>query len=133
MRFMLDTTLCKHIIKEKPDKVLRKLQMQRIGDVVISSITVLELARCAFRSNSADQNRDALNAFLMPLEIMPFDHRAAFKCGKVRALLEKKRKSMDMADVLVASHAMSLSVILATNRVREFRKIPDLQLENWLE
>jgi tRNA(fMet)-specific endonuclease VapC len=129
---MLDTTLCKHIIKEKPDKVLRKLQMQKIGDVVVSAITVSELARCAFRSNSADQNKDALNAFLIPLEIMPFDHRAAFQSGEIRSFLDKKHICMDITDVLVTSHAMSLSLILVTNQIREFRMIPNLQLESWL-
>ena len=132
MRFMLDTNICIYIIKRKPPQVLEKLRTLDIADVAISSITLAELEYGVAKSSLPEQNRDALSAFLVPLEIMPFDHRAAFHYGEIRTFLEDKGIVIGGMDVLIASHAVSLSVTLVTNNIPQFEKIPALHLENWV-
>jgi tRNA(fMet)-specific endonuclease VapC len=34
--------------------------------------------------------------------------------------------------MLIAAHAKSLSITLVTNNVREFSRVPDLKVENWV-
>jgi len=132
MRFMLDTNICIYIIKRKPPQVLEKLRTLDIADVAISSITLAELEYGVAKSSLPEQNRDALSAFLVPLEIIPFDHRAAFHYGEIRTFLENKAMVIGGLDILIASHSMSLSVTLVTNNIRQFEKIPALHLENWV-
>jgi len=132
MRFMLDTNICIYIIKRKPPQVLEKLRTLDIADVAISSITLAELEYGVAKSSLPEQNRDALSAFLVPLEIIPFDHRAAFHYGEIRTFLEDKGIVIGGMDVLIASHSMSLSVTLVTNNIRQFEEIPALHLENWV-
>jgi tRNA(fMet)-specific endonuclease VapC len=71
MRFMLDTNICIYIIKKKPLKVLERLRTLDVTDVAISSITLSELEYGVAKSSQPEQNRDALSAFLVPLEIIP--------------------------------------------------------------
>jgi tRNA(fMet)-specific endonuclease VapC len=66
------------------------------------------------------------------LEIFPFDGGASRYYGEIRVLLEKKGKSIGAMDLLIASHALSLSAPLVTNDTRGFKGIPELQLENWV-
>jgi hypothetical protein len=66
------------------------------------------------------------------LEILPFDERAARFYGEIRAHLEKRERSIGAMDLLIASHAISLSVPLVTNDIRGFKGITGLQLENWI-
>ena len=131
MRYLLDTNICIYIIRKKPRKVLEKLKSLEIGDVAISSITLSELEYGIAKSSQTQQNRDALNAFLAPLEVIPYDHMAAYHYGQIRAFLEKIGAVIGSMDLLIAAHALSLSVTLATNNIREFKRVPALSIENW--
>ena len=100
--------------------------------MAISSITVSELEYGAAKSSSPDQNRNALLAFLSPLEILPFDDQAAFHYGNIRSYLEKAGKIIGSMDMLIAAHTRSIPLILVTNNYREFSRVPDLRIENWV-
>ncbi|MGA1875646.1 MAG: type II toxin-antitoxin system tRNA(fMet)-specific endonuclease VapC [bacterium] len=132
MRFLLDTNICIYIIKRKPFQVINKLRTFNISDIGISSITLSELEYGVVKSSRSDQNRDALINFLAPLEIIPYDDRAASHYGEIRAHLERIGQPIGAMDMLIAAHARSLAVTLVTNNSREFERVPQLQLENWV-
>jgi len=132
MRFMLDTNICICMIKEKPPQVLSRLKDFNLGDLSVSSITLSELEYGAAKSSKPQQNRDALDAFLAPLEIFPFNGEAAYRYGQIRAFLEKEGKLIGTMDMLIGAHAVSASMTLVTNNIKEFSRIPGLRLENWL-
>ena len=131
MRYMLDTNICIYLIKKKPIKVLKKLQTFDVTDIVISSITLSELECGTAKSDLREQNRDALNKFLTPLEIIPYDDKAAVHYGDIRTYLEKKGNVIGAMDMLIGAHARSIPVTLVTNNLREFKRIPELRVENW--
>jgi tRNA(fMet)-specific endonuclease VapC len=132
MRFMLDTNICIYLIKRKPPQVLSRLKEFNIGEVTVSSIAVSELEYGVAKSSKPDRNRDALDAFLAPLEILSFDGEAAYHYGQIRAFLEKEGKLIGAMDMLIGAHAVSASMTLVTNNMKEFSRIPELRSENWL-
>jgi len=77
-------------------------------------------------------NREALEQFVSPLEIAAFDRQATVAYGQTMALLEKRGRPIGSMDLLIAAHALSLSVRLVTNNVEEFRHVPGLRVENWV-
>jgi tRNA(fMet)-specific endonuclease VapC len=133
MRYLLDTNICIYIIKNKPPQVLAKFQTLNIDDLAISSITVAELEYGVYKSQRQEQNKIALSQFLIPLETLPFDERATQAYGKIRAGLESQGIVIGSMDMLIASQAISLELILVTNNVRELSRIPGLVLENWVD
>ncbi|OUL23254.1 VapC toxin family PIN domain ribonuclease [Nostoc sp. RF31YmG] len=133
MRYLLDTNICIYIIKQKPQKVLDKFQTLSICDVGISSITVAELEYGVAKSQQQEKNRTALLQFLLPLEIVDFKPAAATIYGSIRSDLESRGIIIGAMDMLIAAHALSLGVILVTNNIREFSRIPTLLLENWVD
>jgi tRNA(fMet)-specific endonuclease VapC len=132
MKVMLDTNICIYIIKQQPESVRQKFAAFPVGDLGISVITLAELEYGASKSSQPTRNREALEQFVSPLEIAPFDRRAALVYGKIRALLDKRGRPIGSMDLLIAAHALSLDIRLATNNVREFKNVPGLRVENWV-
>ncbi len=79
-----------------------------------------------------EQNKLALIKFLSPLEIIPFDDKAAIEYGSIRATLEKSGSVIGANDLLIAAHAVSMGATLVTNNTKEFERVGDLKLENWV-
>ena len=127
---MLDTDTCIAVIK-KHSAALKKLRGKSVGQVGISSITLSELAFGAAKSNRPSDAREALEEFLLALEIAPFDERAAMSYGDVRTSLERCSRPIGPLDTLIGSHAQALDAILVTHNTREFSQIEGLRLEDW--
>ncbi len=123
MKYMLDTNICIYAIKQKPEKVFRKLQKINPEDVCISSVTYAELMYGVEKSAAVEKNRVALSLLLANIEIKSFDVNAADEYGKIRADLEKKGTPIGPLDMMIAAHAKSLGVKIVTNNVSEFARV----------
>lgn len=132
MKYMLDTNVCIGLIRQKPQKLIRRLTRCVPGEVGVSSITIAELAFGANKSNQVEQNLFALEQFLLPIEIADFDQQASAAYGMIRAYLEREGKIIGSMDMLIGAHALSLGVTLITNNVDEFQRIPKLKVEDWM-
>ena len=133
MRYMLDTNICIYAIKHKPESVFRKLQEVNPEDVCVSSVTYAELMHGVEKSLAVDKNRLALSMLLANIEILNFDVDAADCYGKIRADLEKKGTPISPLDMMIAGHAMSMGYTVVSNNVKEFSRVPNLKIENWVE
>jgi tRNA(fMet)-specific endonuclease VapC len=129
---LLDTNTCIYIINNRPPNVLEKFCKYKAGEVGISSIAASELAYGVAKSGSL-KNRKALEMFLAPLQILPFDSQCLWFYADLRASLEKQGLSIGPMDTLIAAHALSIGGTLVTNNVKEFVRVPKLKLENWFE
>ena len=77
---LLDTTICIHIINAKPAAVLQRFKGYRMGVIGLCSLVAAELSTGVAKSGSA-RNRQALDLFLAPLAILPFDEEALWSYG----------------------------------------------------
>lgn len=133
MKYLLDTNICIYIIKKKPPQVFDKFQILNPSDVAISSITLAELEYGVYKSQKQQQNQIALNQFLLPLEIIAFDEKSTEIYGKIRTELEKKGQIIGAMDLLIASQALALDLTLVTNNIKEYARINNLKIENWID
>ena len=78
-----------------------------------------------------DRNLEALNQFMVPLDIKDFDYDATLQYGKIRADLEKGGILIGPLDTLIAAHALSLNVTLVTINEKELNRVAGLKIENW--
>jgi tRNA(fMet)-specific endonuclease VapC len=132
MRFMLDTDTCIALIKRKPAKILRRLTSLEAGEAGVSAVTLAELRFGVAKSAERERNSQALDEFLLPLEVADFDEAAAGSYGAVRSSLESSGTPIGPLDTLIGAHALSLDAALVTHNAREFRRIPGLAVEDWL-
>ena len=131
MKYMLDTNICIYLIKQNPAKVLKHFKSHTVGDIGISSITLAELHYGVSKSRQVDKNRQALDEFILPLEIADFDEKAAGEYGTIRAGLEKAGKPIGSMDMLIGAHALAVGATLVTNNTKEFKQIKNLKIVDW--
>lgn len=131
MKFMLDTHICIYLIKLKPEKVLKHFKSHEVGAIGISSITLSELRYGVAKSQHIEKNRQALDEFILPLEIADFDEAAAGVYGTIRAALEKVGRLIGSMDLLIGAHALALDVALVTTNTKEFKRIKNLKVVDW--
>lgn len=130
-RYLLDTNTCIYIINRRPPEVFAYFAGKSIGEIALSSITGAELAFGVAKSGSR-RNQKALDKFLVPFEILPFDEVAMREYGSLRSHLKRRGTPSGALDTLIAAHALALDVVLVTNNQREFERVPGLRLENWV-
>jgi tRNA(fMet)-specific endonuclease VapC len=131
MRYLLDTNLCIALIRRSSLTAERRVTEQAVTDVAISAITVAELELGVARSKQPKLNREKLDQFLQPLQILAFDDTAAASYGPARARLEARGEMIGPLDMLLAAQALGLGLTLVTNNVREFERVEGLQTEDW--
>ena len=129
---LLDTNICIHVINARPAEVLKRFREYRMGDIGVCSVVAAELAYGVAKSGST-RNRQALELFLAPLEILPFDEPALWAYGDLRAALESKGTPIGALDTMIAAHALSQNSTLVTNNTGEFARVPGLRVENWVQ
>lgn len=133
MIYMLDTNICIYIMKNKLEGVLERFKKELDNGICISSITLAELEYGMKNSSNPAKNEQSLLKFLLPLSILPFGASAASEYGEIRTYLQKQGTPIGPLDMLIAGHAKAERLILVTNNIREFKRVPGLELENWVE
>jgi tRNA(fMet)-specific endonuclease VapC len=133
MKLMLDTNICIAIIRRRPKDILQKFSSYQVGDICISSITLAELRYGVSKSLYQEQNQVALDEFILPLEVVAFDHTAALFYGGLRSALEKQGTPIGPLDTMIGAHALSLNLTLVTNNTKEFNRIPRLKVIDWID
>ena len=133
MTYMLDTNICIYAMKNRPEKVLQRLKDELDNGICISSITLAELEYGMKHSSDPAKNGVALLRFLLPMSVLPFGPTAASEYGEIRAYLQRKGTHIGPLDILIAGHAKAENLVLVTNNVREFERVPGFHLENWTE
>jgi tRNA(fMet)-specific endonuclease VapC len=89
----------------------------------------MELKRVSFLK----KNLAALNQFITPFQVLPFNSKAALKYGKLRTQLERTGKIIGSMDLLIAAQALAEDLTIVTNNKKEFDRIPDLIINNWVK
>ncbi len=129
---MLDTDTCSYIIRERPPTVLTRFQNLAMAQICISAITYAELLYGVRRSSSIRINRSIVDDFVRHLDILGWHAETADHYGQIRASLEASGTPIGAMDMMIASHALNLNLILVTNNQRHFSKVRGLKLENWV-
>ena len=133
MHYLLDTNICIYLIKKRPPEVLEHFRQHSPQDVAISIITLFELDYGIEKSQYPQRSKAALAKFLLPLNLINLDRSSAMESAIIRAQLEKKGKPIGPYDLLIAGLARSRDMTLVTNNIKEFEKVVNLHLENWVE
>jgi tRNA(fMet)-specific endonuclease VapC len=130
LKYMLDTNIVIYTIKNRPAQV-RDAFKKHDDQMCISAVTYGELVYGAERSSQPERNLADIERLVARLEIMPFDHHAAEHFGQLRAELYRIGRPIGPYDMMIAGHARALGLILVSNNMKEFERVPGLRLENW--
>ncbi|HEX4180697.1 MAG TPA: tRNA(fMet)-specific endonuclease VapC [Caulobacteraceae bacterium] len=131
LAYMLDTNICIYVMKIYPLELVEKFNTLA-EQLCISSITLGELHYGAEKSARHAENLTAIEHFSARLEILPFAEKAAAHYGQLRAELERAGTPCGPHDMQIGGHARSEGLIVVTNNMREFTRMPGVRSENWV-
>lgn len=131
LRYLLDTNIVIYVLKQRPVEVLSTFNANA-SRMAISSITLAELLHGAEKSSRVSENLAAIEDFCSRLEVLPYGPKAAQHYGAIRAALEKLGQPIGVNDMHIAAHARSQGLVLVTNNLGEFARVPALEAENWV-
>lgn len=131
LKYMLDTNIVIYTMKNRPRQVKKQFQ-RHDGRMAVSSVTLGELVFGAEYSKEAGKNLADIEELIARLEVLPFESKAAYHFGQIRAALYKAGTPIGAYDMMIAGHARALGLVLVTNNEKEFQRVPGLMLENWV-
>jgi len=132
--YLFDTDTISNVLKKRPSpRLIKKLKKLHPKEQFISTITLSEIVYGAYKSHRPDFHIQNLKSVLLPaINIVGFDSKSAYVCGKVRASLEKKGLPVPWADLQIASITIANEFTLIAGNLKHFNRIPGLTVENWL-
>jgi tRNA(fMet)-specific endonuclease VapC len=131
LTYLLDSNVCIRLINNTNSAVTSRLASQKPQDILISTITQLELYYGAYRSIQKEQNLEILERFFSTFTIITLDSEAAKITGKIKAELAAVGTPIGPYDLQIAAIAMANNLILVTHNVKEFSRVNGLSFEDW--
>ena len=130
MRYLLDTSVAIALRDGDPAVLARGEHLDPTPLVTI--VTMIELEGGVARAESGrEQRRAALDAMCETLDIIAFGPAEALAYGRI--LTECGFVRGRVIDRMIAAQAIVAGATLATLNARDFRDIPDLKVEDWLQ
>jgi len=114
------------------ETVIKKIRSRRPSELSICTITLAEIYYGIEKSPvKKEERRSKIEHIYSQLEIYPFDELAARKYSMIRTQLEKNGIVISERDLQIASIAMANKLIVVTHNVKEFKRITNLDIEDW--
>ena len=132
LNYLLDTNICIYIAKNKPPTVLDKFTKLKIGQVGMSLITYGELLYGIQKSNHKAQALLILKQLISLIPPFHIPEKAAENYALIRHQLANQGTIIGNNDLWIAAHCLALDVTLVTNNIKEFNRVPNLNIVNWV-
>ncbi|CAA6817013.1 MAG: VapC toxin protein [uncultured Thiotrichaceae bacterium] len=129
--YLLDTNILSTLVKDPQGHAA--LRVREVGaDKIYTSIIVASEMQFGIRKKASAQLTRRVERLLESIQILNYDSPADVHYGEIRHFLQKTGKIIGPNDLLIAAHALSENLIMVTDNVSEFSRVPTLKVENWL-
>lgn len=131
--YLLDSDVCINLLRGRLPLARQLMRQSDPRLFAIPAVVEAELRTGARKSARHRENLLLLERFLDPFVRVPFDADCAVAYGRIRAQLEAEGRAIGPNDLLIAATAVARGATLVTGNVREFERVPGLDLESWDE
>ncbi len=132
IRYLLDTNICIYIAKHNPATVRARFEQLSADVLAMSVITLGELQHGAEKSQARFRALAALQQLQRVIQVEPLTEAVGQHYGQIRSALERKGQPIGNNDLWIAAHARAEGWVLVTSNEREFDRVDDLAVENWV-
>lgn len=131
MKYLLDTNTCIRYINGRAPQLRTRFLATPGDDIAVCAIVKAEMFYGAAKSKTPGVSLAKQRVFLDRFTCLHFDDAAAAIYGPMRARLEQQGTPIGSHDMLIAAIALANDLILVTHNTSEFRRIEELQIEDW--
>lgn len=132
---MLDTNIISDLMRNPQGKSNHRLQ-QLMASMPELKVCASLVADCeisfGLQRKPSKLLQQAYANLLQVVEIIPLDLSVTSYYANIRTHLERLGTPIGPNDTLIAAHALALDCTLVTDNEAEFRRVPGLRVENWL-
>jgi tRNA(fMet)-specific endonuclease VapC len=131
MNFLLDTCVVSDFFKKIP-AIVKHFEAVSPENIHISTITVMEI-EYGLKLNPEKEKkiRPLWKSFLNHIQVIPYSPQCAIASASIRANLKCSGLSIGPYDILLAGTALAQDMIMVTSNIGEFKRIPDITIEDW--
>jgi tRNA(fMet)-specific endonuclease VapC len=101
------------------------------SEVALPAIVAYEVWVGVLGSQNAKRRQAQYEQFLATIEVLPFDSAISRRAAELRQTLERGGEGIGPMDTLIAATALAHNATLVTRNVREFGRVPGLQIVDW--
>ena len=130
--YLLDTNILSDLVKHPTGKIFSKIQSIGEEKVCTSVIVACEL-RFGAEKNNSSRLKERIALILDNINVLSLEPSIDNYYAEVRTYLERQGTPIGGNDLIIAVHALASDLILVTANVREFSRVPNLEIENWLD
>jgi len=132
LRFLLDTNILSDLVRRPSGRIA--VRIAEVGaDAVCTDVVVAAELRFGARKRNSPRLTGQVEAILSAIEILPLESPVEDAYAEIRHDLERRGTPIGPNDLLIAAHARTLGLTLVTGNTAEFLRVPELEVENWLE
>ncbi len=128
--YVLDTNILIYFFKGLGNVPQRLLSVSP-KDIAVPAVVIYELEYGITKSSAPKKRQQQLEELCSLVTVLPFGRTEAKVTADIRAKLEKKGTPIGPHDLLIAGIAIANNAVLVTNNIKEFSRVPKLQIENW--
>jgi tRNA(fMet)-specific endonuclease VapC len=131
--FLLDTTVVSALMRADA-KVGARVRECAPGDVTVPQPVVAEIEYGLARLPRSRRKTTLVERWVIVAQAIPrtsWTDAVSRRYGELKAELERSGRRIDDFDLAIAAHALESGATLITSNVRHFRRVPDLEIEDW--
>jgi len=131
-RYLLDTNIWSALIRRTNAGLIKRFEGLERGRLALSPIVLGELQVGYYKGERTPKRLAVIETIRTSSELLTINNRIADTYSQLRAQLEQAGTTIGPNDTWIAAEALHHKLVLVTDNVREFSRVPGLQVENWL-
>jgi len=129
MLYLLDTNAVIALLNDAKSRLALRARQHSPADIGISAVVCHELFYGAFKSQRVERNVALVDN--LQFKVVDFDKEDSRHAGAIRAVLGAIGSTIGPYDVLIAGQARARGLVLVSHNMREFKRVPELRVEDW--
>lgn len=122
-KIILDTTFLVDFLRNKEETLEKIRRLFSKHELCTTDINIFELYYGAYKSKQASKNIAAVKGLINALTVFNTDEESMELAGKLLSELEKKGKTIEMKDILIAGICLIRACPIVTDNKEHFSRM----------
>lgn len=132
-KYLIDTNIWSALIRRSNSVLVERFSVLRPNRVFLSPIVLGELQLGYYKGDRTAKRRQVIEHIIANSQILTINAQVSAMYAQLRAELETAGTPIGPNDTWIAAEALHHKLVLVTDNVREFERVPKLNVENWLQ
>lgn len=134
MKYLLDTCVLSDFVKGNRNTI-KHITKHSPSEFAISAITVMEIeyGLLLIPGKKSTAIKEVITDLTQSINIISFCSDVALEAASIRSKLHKQGQPIGYYDILIGATAVHCDLIMVTANVEEFKRINQLEIQDWRE